>query len=125
LGRVYQAFPPGSRFASNPIKMDKTNNPIIEFLKAIQQRPLMYISRMDTELLECLIHGFSIGCFASSGDAGLIAKHAKLRIDVLKERGWNSEAYSPSKEMKQLGMSDVDIIDELLKIEIEVWQRIK
>ena len=92
---------------------------IIEFLEAIQKRPLMYFGRIEVEKIEDLLHGFRLGCFASTDKEEITNLYVRVRGEIL------AEGRKDSAEMKKSGASESEIVDEIFKIEIEIWRRLE
>jgi hypothetical protein len=97
---------------------------VIEHLEAMRERPILYIGRMEHELMERLLWGFKIGCFAAGDVDDGFEKHLEVSRQVIAEHGWEVLAISPSREMKERDLSEEAIIDELLAIEIDIWRRL-
>jgi hypothetical protein len=105
--------------------MSKVNySKIINALFHVKERPQMHIGKPSVESLECFIHGFNSGCFFANSDIDS-AKHRKLLEQITVERGWLLRPVSVSVEMRERGMSEPEIIQELLTIEIEAWSRLE
>jgi hypothetical protein len=79
-----------------------------EIMRAICDRKEMYFQPVDSQTAKTFIDGFSTGCFAFG-----------IHIDwqaAETERGWTANACGPVAEMRQRGLSDQAIVDELLAI---------
>ena len=97
---------------------------IIRRLEDMRRRPILYVGSMEHELMESLLHGFMMGCFAAGEIEDDFKKRLEVRNQVIAEREWAVLAFSPSREMKARGLSEEAIIDELLAIEIAIWHRL-
>lgn len=97
---------------------------IIRFLNHVKQKPNMYVDKSDITSMESLIYGFNAGCHIMS-DAINPLKHRDIIDQVKIDRGWHFSPVSVTVEMKKRGLSDEEIIQELLDIEIETWRRME
>lgn len=88
---------------------------IIQVLESFRQRKHMYLSPVTAHTAETYLAGFQTGCFAS----GIIWDYREAGI----ERGWEMNAAGPVPEMQGRGLSDDEIIDELIAIHIAAIQR--
>ena len=79
---------------------------IIRCLEDVRRRPILHIGRMEHELMESLLHGFRLGCFAAGDIEDGFNKRLKVRNQVIAEHGWEVLAFSPSREMKERGLSE-------------------
>jgi hypothetical protein len=92
---------------------------IIEFLEAIQKRPLMYFDRIEVEKAGYLLHGFILGCFASTDKEEIMNLHHRVRREIL------ADGRKDVAAMRKSGASENEIVDEMFKIEIETWRRLE
>ncbi len=90
---------------------------ILEILRSARQRKPMYIQPVDLVAAENFLTGFQIGCAA----CGLEVPH-ETREGVTIERGWPWYAARPIKEMREQGLTEEQIIDELFAMEITGWE---
>ena len=93
-----------------------------EVFEAIRERPIIYFGKMDSERATCFLHGFYCG-FGAASEINLNVVEARNKI--LKTRGWKVPSVYLEKEMERKGMSDEEIINELLEIEIETWRLVE
>jgi len=88
-------------------------------LEHARERPGMYFSNIDAA--DSFLRGFRIAANTCIGMNDLVHK---FRGQVTIERGWVWSSLPPWGEMKQTGMSEQDVIKEMLTIEIEAWKRV-
>jgi hypothetical protein len=95
---------------------------LIEKLENIRRRPQVTIGKIESELLEQHLWGFR--------EAAHIFAHMKyweqhLRIveQVAYDRGWIMNLSFPD-DIRTRGLSEEEIIEEILIIEIESWKRL-
>ena len=91
---------------------------IVATLERVRQRPGMYVAAELPAVVNFLA-GFYVGCSV----AGVSAPTDGLDDTVVVERGWKVSSLGPLLSMKERGLSDEAILDELLAIEIEIWNR--
>jgi hypothetical protein len=96
---------------------------VIVMLEAMRKRPLMYIGVRDVQAAECFLAGLGMGYHIFSG--GDLPDFEEVKKRVISERGWEVTNTPPSKEMRERGMDDEVIVDEVIAMEIEVWRRMK
>ncbi len=89
---------------------------VVEWLQHVRARPRMYIDTMDGEMLSLMLlnyaHAFRI--------QGLDIRPGR---DVGAERGWNTEnTCGIVHQMRRKGLSEAEVIDEVLAVEIGYWQ---
>jgi hypothetical protein len=94
---------------------------VVELLREVRRRPPVWIGGYSPE---SLLH-FLNGVTAAAGAFGLrIHRHPGSAYgQVITERGWEHIAAAPVDEMRERGLSDQEIVQELLTIEIETWRR--
>ena len=93
---------------------------IIELLEESRKRPPLYIGGYDVNAAWHFCNGVEAACWAF-GEKG----HSPLRRQIVQERGWNSDtAQHFSHEMKQCGLTQQAMVEELFDVEIEVWRRV-
>jgi hypothetical protein len=93
---------------------------IIEILGSARQRKAMYLGTVDVASAEQFLKGFQVGCFACNLDVPL-----EIRERVTTARGWRWNAKGPIAEMRERGLNEADIVDELFAIEIAGWEALK
>ncbi len=85
----------------------------IEYLRSFQRRKGMYVAQADVPNVESFLTGFRIGCMG----AGLFRDHGPWNR-ATERRGWACGARSPSDVMRERGLDDESIMDELVEIDI-------
>jgi hypothetical protein len=99
-------------------KGDQSMNPqaaarAIEILRAFQHRKRMYLETVDLSNVQSFLLGFQIG-----GSAVGIPGPSERWYEASERRGWGREAMGPIPPMRERGMDDEAIMDELIEIEI-------
>ena len=102
LDELRRLYPPDARIAKG-----------IEFLRTFRQRKRMYVQPVDVPNVESFLTGFRIGCMA----AGLFGDHGPWNR-ASERRGWACGAMSPADVMRERGLDDEAIMDELIEIEM-------
>jgi hypothetical protein len=92
---------------------------ILRFLEAFRKRKPMYIGKVEVRAAELFLAGFLAGC----GACGFPGSWEKWR-DAAAARGWKRSPLGPVPEMRDRGMSEEEIIDELITIHAEVVRRV-
>lgn len=90
---------------------------LIEHLRSFQKRKAMYVGHATIEAVEAFLTGFRIGRHGMGLEIDLEWQWAAQAA-----RGWEQTASGPVPQMKIQGLSDNEIMDELIEIEIEVLQ---
>jgi hypothetical protein len=90
---------------------------IIEILRSARDRKAMYLGTVDVPSAENFLNGFKVGCFACGRDVPL-----EVRARVTTKRGWVWSAKGPIEEMRERGLTEEEIVDELFAIEIAAWE---
>jgi hypothetical protein len=90
---------------------------IIEILRSARHRKAMYLGTVDVPSAENFLNGFQVGCFACGQDIPL-----EIRERVTTARGWGWSAKGPIEEMRERGLTEEEIVDELFAIEIAAWE---
>lgn len=101
---------------------------IIATLEHTQARPAMYMhNAQDLEAAQGFLDGFSTPCMRLGYGYG-----QKVQATIFTQRGWyraenRAELLSQKtgKNMKESGMSDAEIIQELFAIEIDCWKTLR
>lgn len=96
---------------------------IIGFLESVQLRPYMYVGgceQYSSNPASIWLGGFNVALNL----LGFQAYHADILQEVVAGRGYEMNAGAPDYEMKQRGMSEEEMVNECLSIEIEVWKRV-
>ncbi len=47
-----------------------------------------------------------------------------IYVQVIKEHGWSQMSALPVNEMKEKGLTNSQIVNELINIDLETWKRI-
>ena len=92
-------------------------SPILETLEHMRKRPGMYFSSVSQA--DMYLRGFR-----SAGKLCLnLPPDTRYRATITIERGWTWSSRDPWDEMRKKGMDEAAIVDEMLIIEIAVWNR--
>lgn len=103
--------------------MDKARiQAIIELLEHVRLRPLMYIGSHDPNLIECFLTGLLLGIVTMSKGEFTWKPHHLVSEMALSEGIENSREIIPS--LRQRGLNDGAITDQLLAWEITAWKQI-
>jgi hypothetical protein len=95
----------------------KQASDLIELLKSFASRTAMYVRKADVVLVTAFLTGFQLVLRTAFGvDDG-------LRHTIAAKRGWPGPAIALERQMRDAGMSDDQVIAELVAIEIEVIER--
>ena len=100
------------------MKDQNSRDAIIEHLEHVRNRPEMYAGEVSERAFYAYLSGFDAAC--------TVLGHARsydLYLQVCEERGWGMNALGPQKRMREMGLSEQAIVDELLTIEIETRRR--
>jgi hypothetical protein len=76
----------------------------------------MYFQPVDVTATENFLGGFHLGCSACGLEVPF-----EIRERVTIERGWQWSAALPSDQMREKGLAEEEMIDELFAIEIAAW----
>ncbi len=90
---------------------------ILEILRSARSRKAMYLGTVDVPSAECFLNGFVVGCFACGRDLPL-----EIHEQVTIARGWTWSAARPIDEMRERGLTEEQVVDELFAIEIAAWE---
>jgi hypothetical protein len=90
---------------------------ILEILGSARERKPMYLGTVDVASAESFLNGFLIGCFACGLEVPL-----EIQEQATIERGWPWYASRPIPEMRERGLSEEQIVDELFAIQIAAWE---
>jgi len=90
---------------------------LVETLKSVRERKEMYFQPVTVEAAESFLGGFRVACLVSGAieDADW--------LDLQESRGWKSNAMGPVGEMRERGLTEEQIIDELIELENIAFQR--
>ena len=92
---------------------------LIEHLRSFQKRKSMYVGHATIEAVEAFLTGFRIGRHGMG-----LENDRELQWATAAARGWKQSAAGPVPQMKSQGLSDIEIMDELIEIEIDVLQEL-
>jgi hypothetical protein len=90
---------------------------LLSILRSARQRKPMYFQPVDVETAENFLNGFRVGSLACGIEIPL-----SIQERATNERGWKWNALGPLKEMRERGLDDDQIVDELFAIEIRAWE---
>jgi hypothetical protein len=90
---------------------------ILQILKSARQRKAMYLPNVDVASAETFLSGFEIGCSACGFEVPL---EVRKRVTTL--RGWEWRATSPVDQMRERGVDEERIVEELFALEIAAWE---
>lgn len=88
---------------------------IVEHLRAFQRRKPMYVHPVNVETVQSFLAGFYVGCGACGFEIDL-----SHRWEAQVARGWERQPDGPVSQMERKGMSEAEIMDELIEIEIHM-----
>lgn len=91
---------------------------LLVILEHAKERPGMYFSNIETA--DSFLRGFgtAVSVYLEVDEV------YRIRVQVTNERGWPRSSREPWDEMISTGMSEEQVIGEMLNIEIEVWKRV-
>lgn len=92
-----------------------TIDQLIEHLRSFQKRKEMYVGHATIEAVEAFLTGFRIGRHGMGLEIDL-----DLQCAAQATRGWEQSAAGPVPQMRSQGLSDNEIMNELIEIEIDV-----
>lgn len=92
-----------------------------EYIEGVGKRLNLCINPVTIENLKSFIDGFNLGYILAENR---VQFHDKIYAwkQAVALRGWKVNALGPQKEMQEKGMSEKEIIDELVQIEIQLWK---
>src|SRR5262245_5915755 len=90
---------------------------IEQTLRLLQARPHLFVGDVTLERIYVWLGGFGAGC-AALGEK--IDRDAYVK--VLEGRGWAESAYGEIPQMRKKGLSDEQIIRELIEIQILTYR---
>lgn len=91
----------------------------IQLLERFLQQKQDFVFPLEPQSVELFLTGFRAACVACGLDVP-----RKLKQQVLERRGWKFSASGPLPQMRDKGMKDDAIMDELIKIEIDQLRQI-
>ena len=90
---------------------------ILYALENMRQRQPMYLEAVNIEAMVNFIHGFNLGIFT------LGFKIPDMVYEqAYKQRGWEYTARGAWQDMRDRGLSEETIMDELLAVEMDAWR---
>jgi hypothetical protein len=92
-------------------------NHLLKVLHSVRDRNSMYFRPVDVVAAENFLNGFITGV-ASCG----LEVPIEIRESTTLERGWKWYAARPVDDMRNRGLTEDQIIDEILTIEIAAWR---
>ena len=90
---------------------------VLEILHYMRKRPGMFFSTVNQA--DMYLRGF----LSAATICLKLPPASRYHVTVTTERGWTWSSLKPWNEMREKGMDEAAIIDEMLIIEIEVWNR--
>ncbi len=94
---------------------------IISELETMKHRLNMFIQPQTPEILQCYLNGLGRGVMLSFTSL-IFDDYVNARRASNKQRGWKLRSKSPLYEMREKGISEDEIVQELLEIEIQMWK---
>ncbi|QEH35579.1 hypothetical protein OJF2_41320 [Aquisphaera giovannonii] len=86
---------------------------LVEYLRAFQKRKPMYVHPVDVKAVQNFLIGFEVGCHACGFEID-----REFWWAAQEARGWDRRSVGPIPQMEAKGMSEAEIMDELVEIEI-------
>jgi len=90
----------------------------IEFFEAALARPLIYFGKHDTDAVVIFTHGL----YMSLSITNQIFPSLEICREAAKNCGWHFNALGIIPDMKKKGLSDEEMVKELILVEIETWK---
>ncbi len=94
---------------------------LVGLLEHIRKRPGLYLGSEDPGGFQCLITGMILA-FQMVGYAEVLPRNDLFRDTLVQERGWDISSNLVG-QMQARGMSDSEIFNELIDIEVESLRR--
>lgn len=85
---------------------------MIEILQSVRERKEMYFQPISVEAANNFLGGIWVTCFAFG-----VCTHEDWDA-AIKLRGWEVLSIGPTREMRVRGLSEEQMIDELIEIQI-------
>ena len=95
----------------------ETLDRLIEILRSARDRKRMYFMPVGPIVVNHWIHGLHIGCSLVGLEWSL--QYRQLAVE---RRALTFSARGATHEREQRGLASEEIVDELLSIEIEMWE---
>lgn len=89
----------------------------MEILRSFRRRKRMYLMTVDLSNVQSFLTGFQIG-----GSGAGLQGPTEYWYEASERRGWGREAMGPIPPMREKGLDDEAIADELIEIEILALQ---
>jgi hypothetical protein len=95
---------------------------LIEDLEGMRRRPDMYIGKIESKSMEYYVSGFRLAAHTCA-KSKYLEKYRRIVEEVAYDRGWTM---TPDfvKSIRASGLSEKEIIEEMLSVEIESWKRL-
>ena len=90
---------------------------LIEHLRAFQKRKNMYVRPVTVQTVQAFLTGFATGCHA----CGFVWDR-ELWWTAQEARGWKQSPVGPIPQMEAKGLTEAEIMDELIEIEVDTLQ---
>ena len=97
---------------------------LVEVLNELKRRPNGYVYPVNTDNLRAYLSGLNRGFLVALNSSEPKEKWYQLvdaRRDATRNRGWKVLSISADYEMREKGIPEEDIIQEMIEIEIETW----
>jgi len=94
---------------------------LIEDLEGMRRRPEMYIGKIESKSMEHYVWRFRQGAHTCD-KSKYFEKYLRIVEEVAYDHGWTM---TPDfvKSIRASGLSEKEIIEEMLTVEIESWKR--
>jgi hypothetical protein len=92
---------------------------IADLLENMRDRKPNYFLPIDAKTVGAVLSGFGLGLFTCG-----VKYRLEIHHQVLTDRGWKFNALGFVPPLEEQGLTDMQIVEELLAIEIETWRRI-
>lgn len=97
---------------------------IVSYLEEVKKYPGLHIQPVTPETLMIYFYGLNKGITFAADRFDFNASSNETRSLII-SRGWKGGSKPLYSEMREKGMNDEEIIQELLSIEIEMWRIIE
>jgi hypothetical protein len=95
---------------------------LIEKLEYVMRRPHIYINKIESEFMEHYLREFRDVAHLFA-EMRYWEKYLRIVEEVAYDRGWPG-SLDFVKEIRTRGLSEKEIIEEMLAVEIESWKRL-
>lgn len=109
---------------------EKRKHVITHLECGVKPRPFMYIAKLNAELMEFYLFAFNSGCLVMLGEEqreggeSFSRRMTDLRLQYQHERGWPGGCGGQVVELRKKGLSEEEIIQGLVEIEIKIWKNL-